>query len=68
MPQELRREAEDELVGGNEVRTFEISLYGGAEHGFAVRTDLSDPTKAFAQESAYYQAVRWMDAWITGGE
>ncbi|KAJ5047072.1 uncharacterized protein L3040_002915 [Drepanopeziza brunnea f. sp. 'multigermtubi'] len=42
--------------------TFQTSLYAGAEHGFAVRTNLTDPKKAFAQESAYFQAVRfWKD-------
>ncbi|PBP17662.1 dienelactone hydrolase [Diplocarpon rosae] len=43
--------------------TFQTSLYAGAEHGFAVRTNITDPKKAFAQESAYFQAVRWIDAW-----
>ncbi|KAH7336703.1 dienelactone hydrolase family-domain-containing protein [Rhexocercosporidium sp. MPI-PUGE-AT-0058] len=44
--------------------TFQTNLYSNAEHGFAVRTNLSDPQKAFAQESAYFQAVRWFDAWV----
>ncbi|CZT42050.1 related to dienelactone hydrolase family protein [Rhynchosporium secalis] len=44
--------------------TFQTNLYSNAEHGFAVRTNLTDPQKAFAQESAYFQAVRWFDAWI----
>jgi len=45
-------------------KTYQTSLYAGAEHGFAVRTDLTDPRKKFAQESAYFQAVRWFDTWI----
>lgn len=45
-------------------KTFQTSLYSNAEHGFAVRTNLTDPEKRFAQRSAYYQAVRWFDAWI----
>jgi dienelactone hydrolase len=44
--------------------TFQTSLYSNAEHGFAVRTNLSDIQKAFAQESAYYQAVRFFDAYL----
>lgn len=44
--------------------TYQTSLYSDAEHGFAVRTNLSDPRKAFAQESAYFQAVRWFDTWL----
>ena len=41
-----------------------MNLYGGCEHGFAVRTDLKDRRKKFAKESAYYQAVRWFDEWV----
>jgi len=61
-PPAARHSTEDTLIkkGAN----YQISLYAGAEHGFAVRTNLTDPRKAFAQESAYFQAVRWFDAWI----
>jgi dienelactone hydrolase len=45
-------------------KTYQTSLYSGAEHGFAVRTNLTDPRKKFAQEGAYVQAVRWFDTWI----
>lgn len=45
-------------------KTFQTALYAQAEHGFAVRTNLTDKRKAFAQESAYLQAVRWFDQWI----
>ena len=48
--------------GGN--KTYQTVLYANAEHGFAVRTNLTDKKKAFAQESAYFQAVRWFDAWV----
>ncbi|KAH8676450.1 Alpha/Beta hydrolase protein [Tricladium varicosporioides] len=44
--------------------TYQTVLYANAEHGWAVRTNLTDPKKRFAQESAYLQAVRWFDAWI----
>jgi dienelactone hydrolase len=47
-------------------KTYQTSLYSNAEHGFAVRTNLSVPQKAFAQEGAYFQAVRWLDAWVKG--
>ncbi|KAI5366263.1 Putative dienelactone hydrolase, alpha/Beta hydrolase [Septoria linicola] len=45
-------------------KTFQTALYAQAEHGFAVRTNLTDKRKAFAQESAYLQAVRWFDQWV----
>lgn len=57
-----RASTEDTLIKGG--KTYQTSLYAGAEHGFAVRTNLTDPRKRFAQESAYVQAVRWFDAWI----
>jgi dienelactone hydrolase len=43
---------------------YQVNLYGACEHGFAVRTDLTDRKKRFAKESAYYQAVRWFDEWV----
>jgi len=57
-----RYAAEEVLVGEN--KTFETSLYAGAPHGFAVRANLSDPLQAFAQESAYFQAVEWLDTHV----
>ncbi|KAE9969594.1 hypothetical protein EG327_010560 [Venturia inaequalis] len=57
-----RSSAEATFIKGG--KTYQTSLYAGAEHGFAVRTNLTDPKKRFAQESAYVQAVRWFDAWI----
>lgn len=61
MTPENRSTIESIFIAGN--KTFQTSLYADAEHGFAVRTNLTDKKKAFAQESAYFQAVRWLDAW-----
>ncbi|KAK3674089.1 hypothetical protein LTR78_005936 [Recurvomyces mirabilis] len=61
---ENRTNIEGIFSAGN--KSFQTSLYAQAEHGFAVRTNLSVPLKAFAQESAYWQAVRWFDAWVKG--
>jgi len=59
-----RAAAEAALISQN--TTFQTSLYSNAEHGFAVRTNLTDPQKRFAQESAYVQAVRFFDFWVKG--
>lgn len=59
---ENRTNIESIFQDGN--KTYQTVLYANAEHGFAVRTNLSIKTKAFAQESAYFQAVRWFDAWV----
>ncbi|KAL3426366.1 dienelactone hydrolase [Phlyctema vagabunda] len=58
-----QRAAAEATFQGKNV-TYQTTLYSNAEHGFAVRTDLSIPEKRFAQESAYFQAVRWFDAWL----
>ncbi len=55
---------ESSLSSSKATRLTKTNLYANAEHGFAVRTNLTDKKKAFAQESAYFQAVRWFDAWI----
>lgn len=57
-----RSSTEATLIKGG--KTYQTNLYAGAAHGFAVRTNLTDPRQRFAQESAYVQAVRWFDAWI----
>lgn len=44
--------------------TYQLNLYSGAPHGFGVRVDLSVPRQKFAKESAFFQAVRWFDAWL----
>jgi hypothetical protein len=45
---------------------YQVSLYGGTEHGFGVRANISDPKQRFAKETAFYQAVRWFNAWAAG--
>lgn len=59
---ELRRKVEEILQ--NKKLPYQVTLYGGVEHGFAVRTDLTIHVKKFAKESAYFQAVRWFDEYI----
>jgi len=44
--------------------TYQISLYSGVEHGFAVRADTTKKDARFAKEAAFYQAVAWFDAWL----
>lgn len=47
-PHELRRQTEDKL---NEIGAFyQINLFGGVSHGFAVRGDLTQPKVRFAQD------------------
>ena len=43
---------------------YQITLYGGVEHGFAVRGDITKPHIKFAKEKAFLQAVSWFDNWL----
>jgi len=40
---------------------WQINLYSGVEHGFAVRGDVSNKEVKFAKEAAFTQAVVWFD-------
>jgi dienelactone hydrolase len=42
---------------------YSVALYGGTQHGFGVRADVSDPKQKFAKEEAFFQAVRFFDSW-----
>jgi dienelactone hydrolase len=40
---------------------YELSLYSGVEHGFAVRCDLRVKSQKYAKEQAFLRAVAWFD-------
>ena len=54
---EKRHQSEGILIKTN--IPWEISLYGGVSHGFAVRGDLKDPKFKYAMEAAFAQALQW---------
>jgi hypothetical protein len=39
-------------------------LYGGCEHGFAIKGDVSRPQVKFAKEQAFLQAVNWFEEYL----
>jgi dienelactone hydrolase len=43
---------------------YSFAVYGGTNHGFAVRANVTDPKQKFAKEEAFFQAVRWFDTWL----
>ena len=43
---------------------YQMVLYSGVEHGFAVRGDLNKPEIKFAKEAAFIQAVQWFDEFL----
>ncbi|KAL1958081.1 hypothetical protein VTO42DRAFT_5121 [Malbranchea cinnamomea] len=58
-PTPKRHEAEEVLAKTGQ--QYQISLYSGVEHGFAVRGDVSKPDIKFAKEQAFLQAVHWFN-------
>lgn len=63
-PAEKRRETEDILKGMK--LPYQISLYSGVEHGFAVRGDPNKRETKFAKEAAFLQHVQWFDEHVKG--
>eukprot|EP01099_Mayorella_cantabrigiensis_P005619 TRINITY_DN4564_c0_g1_i1.p1 TRINITY_DN4564_c0_g1~~TRINITY_DN4564_c0_g1_i1.p1 ORF type:complete len:255 (-),score=42.58 TRINITY_DN4564_c0_g1_i1:204-968(-) len=58
-PTEKRHESEAILKDTG--LPYQINLYSGVEHGFAVRADLSNPVTKYAKESAFIQALQWFE-------
>ncbi|CAI7586717.1 unnamed protein product [Penicillium manginii] len=58
-PAAKRHESEGILVKTGQA--YQINLFSGVEHGFAVRADITKPVVRFAKESAFTQAVVWFN-------
>ncbi|KAF5024573.1 hypothetical protein F66182_3336 [Fusarium sp. NRRL 66182] len=50
---------ESESILSNTKQDYQINLFSGVHHGFAVRGDLNDKRQLFAKEQAFNQAVAW---------
>lgn len=61
MPPERRGQIEAILLQTGQ--PYQVSLYGGTSHGFAVRANISNPVEKFGKEAAFVQATRWFDTW-----
>ncbi|QGI65693.1 hypothetical protein CEK26_009643 [Fusarium fujikuroi] len=57
------RQAETEAILTKLGKPFTSVLYSGTTHGFAVRANASNPQQVFAKDEAFYQAVRFFNAW-----
>lgn len=56
---ELRHKSEDILIKTGQ--HYQLNLFSGVEHGFAIRADLSKPQNKYAKEQAFVQALAWFD-------
>ena len=57
-----RHKSEEIFKAGKKI--YQINLFQGTEHGFAVRCDLAVKTQRFAKEQAFLQAVAWFDEFL----
>jgi len=62
LPPEKRRQTEDLLTTGGV--SWMSTVFGGTEHGFSVRGDLTVKEVQFAKEQAFRGAVSWFDEWL----
>jgi dienelactone hydrolase len=61
-PTAKRHESEEILAKTGQ--PYQINLFSGVEHGFAVRADISKPVNRFAKETAFTQAVAWFNQYL----
>lgn len=61
-PAEKRYRSEEILKKSGNV--YQINLFSGVVHGFAVRCDLSKKHERFAKEQAFFQAITFFDSWL----
>ncbi|EED16216.1 dienelactone hydrolase family protein [Talaromyces stipitatus ATCC 10500] len=61
-PTEKRHESE--VILKDTKLPYQINLYSGVVHGFAVRCDLSDKVAKYAKENAFLQAVQWFETYL----
>ncbi|EXA30038.1 hypothetical protein FOVG_18545 [Fusarium oxysporum f. sp. pisi HDV247] len=61
-PAQKRYESEEILKRTGVI--YQVNLFSGVVHGFAVRCDLSKKQERFAKEQAFLQAVTFFDNWL----
>ncbi|KAF7557686.1 hypothetical protein G7046_g5979 [Stylonectria norvegica] len=61
-PAEHRYRSEQILKENGNV--YQVNLYSGVEHGFAVRRELSQSHQIFARDQAFLQAVIFFNTWL----
>jgi len=57
-----RHEVETLLAKNN--ATYQINLYSGVSHGFAIRVDMNNWRQVYGKEAAFNQALLWFNGWL----
>jgi len=63
-PPDKRHKSEEILVKTG--KPFQINVYTGVGHGFAVRGDPKVQSERYGREQAFLQAVAWFDEYLVG--
>lgn len=63
-PSPKRHECETILEKLSPKQPYQMFLYSGTDHGFAVRGDISKDEIKFAKEQAFVQALSWMQHYL----
>lgn len=53
-----------EVILKETAQPYQINLYSGAVHGFAIRGDLNNRVFKHAKESAFLQAIDWFGEYL----
>lgn len=61
-PAEKRHQSE--VILKDTGHPYQINLFCGVDHGFAVRGSQEKKVERFAKEQAFLQAVTWFDEWL----
>jgi dienelactone hydrolase len=62
----VEKRHESEAILSKSKQDFQINLFSGVHHGFAVKGDLNDKRQLFAKEQAFAQAVAWFGRHLNG--
>ncbi|TIA35295.1 hypothetical protein D6C78_06237 [Aureobasidium pullulans] len=60
--EDMRHETERILKEGKKI--YQITLYSGVEHGFAVRSEMSKKEVKYAKEATFLLQVQWFREWL----
>ncbi|PCD42288.1 hypothetical protein AU210_004818 [Fusarium oxysporum f. sp. radicis-cucumerinum] len=60
----VEKRHESEGILSQSKQDFQINLFSGVHHGFAVKGDMKDKRQLFAKEQAFNQAVSWFKRYL----
>lgn len=61
-PAEKRHQAENIMTA--EGKKYQVQLFQGVSHGFAVRCNLDDPYERYVKEQSYRGIIEWFNFWL----